>query len=609
MRIAEALRKIFAREEKLLTPVAPVSGIGGGSGGWWRILEPFAGAWQRNIEEKVATVVCYPTLYACLNRISTDIGKLPFRLMQLDRYGLWRETTNPAYSPVLRYPNSYQTPAQFREAWILSKLQHGNTYVLKERDDRGVVNRLYVLDPSCVTPLVAESGGVYYQLNLSTANNLLPADYPAAQLVVPAREIIHDRLNCFHHQLIGVPPLCAAHWPTVKNLKILKDATQFFANGAQPGGILTAPAGLSDDDAEAIKAYWQANFTGENRGKVGVIGADMKFTPFAFKSVDSQMVEQMRYSDEQICQPFGIPPFKIGIGSIPAGLKVDDLNQLYYADALQAHIEAMEDCLDRGLGIGEGLGVELNLEPLLRMDAQKQADVEGSLVKNGIKAPNEARRRFGLVPLEGGDSVYLQQQNYSMEALARRDRSPDPFGTGPAPAAPEKAGKVRARYNSEDGTWDLLPAPVTKRLHLQMECVEKLLQPDGKRILRGIATTNSIDRMGDIVEPRGGSWKLPVPLLWAHDHTSPIGWVREAVASDKGVTVVCEVAKGIGRADEVWAMAEAGLVSCFSIGFRGLDSEPIPTGWRYKRWELLELSVVVVPAQADAIITDTKVAA
>src|SRR5690606_15196912 len=98
------------------------------------------------------------------------------------------------------------------------------TYVLKVRDNRGIVTDLYVLDPCRVMPLVSDSGDVYYQLQFSTAENLLPANYPASTIVVPAREIIHDRLNCFHHQLIGVPPLCAAYWPTLKNLKILKSS-------------------------------------------------------------------------------------------------------------------------------------------------------------------------------------------------------------------------------------------------------------------------------------------------------------------------------------------------------------------------------------------------
>ncbi len=419
----------IGRAQKQLTPVPE-------HGGWWRrILEPFAGAWQRNIEEKRETVLCYPTLYACLNRISQDIGKLPFLLKREDDNGIWTlDTANTSFWPVLRKPNHYQTAQQFREAWSLSKLTHGNTYVLKERDARGVVIKQYVLDPCSVLPMVSDSGDVYYQLNYSTAQNLLPERYPAAQLVVPASEIIHDRLNCFHHQLIGVPPLCAAHWPAVKNLKILRDATRFFSNGANPGGILSAPAGMSDDDAQAVKDYWNTNFQGENAGKVAVIGADMKFTPFAFKAADSQLVEQMRYSDEQICQPFGIPPFKIGIGSIPAGLGVDAINQLYYADALQAHIEAMEALLDEGLGISRPQGVELDLEPLLRMDVGKQTDVITKQVGGKVLTPDEGRARLGYGPTGGGDTIWAQQQDYPLATL--RDRLPPDQSAAPTKPAP-----------------------------------------------------------------------------------------------------------------------------------------------------------------------------
>ena len=420
------------RVEKALTPVADWRG------GWRVISESYAGAWQRNEEIKVGDLTCYPTLYGCLNRISQDIGKLPFLLKEEDDKGIWKVTKNPAYSPVLRSPNGYQTAQQFREAWVLSKLINGNTYVLKQRDERNVVVKLYILDPCRVIPMISENGSVFYQINYDTANNLLPASYPAQQLVVPASEIIHDRLNCFHHQLIGVPPLCAAHWPTAKNMKILKSATEFFGNNSQPGGILSAPAGMSNTDADTLKAYWNENYTGRNAGKIAVIGADMKFTPFAMKSADSQLVEQMRYSDEQICQPFGIPPFKIGIGSIPAGMKVDDINQLYYGDALQAHIEAMENLLDDGLKIERPLGVELDLWPLLRMDLGKQAEVETKLTGGGIKTPNEGRHAFGLEPLEGGDTVYMQQQDFPLDQV-RKNKIVDTPAAPTAPAEDEES--------------------------------------------------------------------------------------------------------------------------------------------------------------------------
>lgn len=386
----------------------------------WRVIsEPFSGAWQKNCEEKRGDLITYPTLYACIYRISSDIGKLPFTLRRMVGGVSQIDESNTSYNPVLRKPNHYQTAAQFREQWLLSKLIAGNTYVLKRRDLRGVVIALYVLDPERTLPMVSDAGEVYYQLR-TDALNTLPENYPAENLIVPASEIIHDRCMTLHHPLIGVPPLAAAHWPALKNMKILRSATEFFANNAQPGGILTAPAGMNEDDAKAVQDYWASNFNGSNAGRVAIIGADMRFTPFAMKSIDSQMVEQMRYSDEQICQPFGIPPFKVGIGTIPSGLGVDGLNQLYYSDALQTHIEHMEGLLDDGLKIARPLGVELDLEPLLRMDEAKRAEVETKLVMGKIKLPDEGRTRFNLPPTPGGDTLWGQAQDYPLGML--RDR-------------------------------------------------------------------------------------------------------------------------------------------------------------------------------------------
>jgi phage portal protein BeeE len=65
---------------------------------------------------------------------------------------------------VLRKPNHFQNRIKFIEHWMLSKLAWGNVYALKERDARGIVSALYILDPQLVTPLVTPSGDVYYKL-------------------------------------------------------------------------------------------------------------------------------------------------------------------------------------------------------------------------------------------------------------------------------------------------------------------------------------------------------------------------------------------------------------------------------------------------------------
>ena len=415
--------------------------------GWRVIHEPYSGAWQKNDELKRGDLTCYPALYACLNRITQDIGKLPFALKRRGSNGIWSESENPAWSPVLTKPNGYQTAQQFRESWILSKLTDGNAFILKQRDQSNKVRALYVLDPCRVTPMVSEGGRVFYRLNYSSANNLLPDDYGGEQITISASEIIHDRINPFHHQLIGVPPLCAAAIAAGKNIRILRNSSAFFENAANPGGVVAGPAGLSEDEADKLQEFFNSNFTGERSGKIAVIGADLKFTPFAFKAADSQLVEQMRYSDEQICQPFGIPPFKIGIGAIPAGLGVDAINLLYHEDALSGHIEAMENLLDEALSLPADWGIWLDTSPLFRMDEGAKADVATKLVGGGVETPNEGRLRFNLPPLEGGDTVYMQQQDFPLDQVRKNkivDAGQNPVEPDPAPEDDAELRQLRA---------------------------------------------------------------------------------------------------------------------------------------------------------------------
>ena len=160
------------------------------------------------------------------------------------------------------------------------------------------------------------------------------------------------------------------------------------------------------------------------------------------------MIEQLKWTAENVCSTYHVPPYKIGVGAQPTYNNVQSLNVEYYSQCLQSLLEDAESCLDDGLGLGEqyDLGVEFDIDNLLRMDTASQADATTKLVGGSILTPNEGRKRFNQKPLEGGDTVYMQQQNYSLEALAKRDAQEDPFGTKapPAPAAPPPADPAAA---------------------------------------------------------------------------------------------------------------------------------------------------------------------
>src|SRR5688572_25424413 len=97
-------------------PLSPVD-----NRGWYplTVREPYTGAWQRNDEWTVDTVLAFHAVYACITLIANDIGKLRPRLMRLDETAnVWKEATNSdTFTRVLRRPNRYQNHIQFKQWW------------------------------------------------------------------------------------------------------------------------------------------------------------------------------------------------------------------------------------------------------------------------------------------------------------------------------------------------------------------------------------------------------------------------------------------------------------------------------------------------------------
>lgn len=137
---------------------------------------------------------------------------------------------------------------------------------------------------------------------------------------------------------------------------------------------------------------------------------------------------------------------------------------------------------------------------------------------------------------------------------------------------------------------------------------------DDKRELRGIATTPSTDRMGDIVEPKGAEYTLPLPLLWQHDASQPIGHVTSAKVGKDGIEITAKMVeiKEPGRLkdrlDEAWQSIKSGLVRGLSIGFQAKETARLEDsyGYRFIKWAWLELSAVTIAANSEATITAIK---
>jgi hypothetical protein len=221
--------------------------------------------------------------------------------------------------------------------------------------------------PMRTKPLVAPDGAIYYQLS---ADNLAGHRRPH-----------HHGPGERDHPRYDGPVLSSAvrgfsadglRSRRAQGLSIQRNSTAFFQNGSQPSGILTAPGNIDPADAERLKAHWEAKYTGANAGKVAVVGSGLKYEAMTINAVDAQLIEQLKWSAETVCSCFHVPAYMVGVGAAPLNNNAQVLREQYYAQCLQALIEAIEISLDEGLGLGNvtghSYGSQFDLDPLLRMD-------------------------------------------------------------------------------------------------------------------------------------------------------------------------------------------------------------------------------------------------
>ena len=419
-----------------------------GSSGY--IREPYMGAWQQNGSLTTRDgMLASSAVFACVDLISSDVSKLRVKYVKLSS-GVWQESTAPRFTNLLRQPNHYQTRAQFIKAWVASKLTYGNAYVLLTRNSAGVVIAMDVLNAKYVIPLVAPDGSVFYQCTMSP---LMVT--PMESVVFPARDIIHDRGVTSWHPLVGLSPIQACAASAVLANAITNNSAAFFSNAARPSGFLTAPGAISNETAARLKATLEANYTGANSGKTLIGGDGLAYQPMTMSGTDAQTIEQLQWTAQDVARCFHVPGHKIGLDTGARTANSSAIYEsMYYSDCLQAYLEAIEQLLDSGLGLPDGAGLRFDTKGLMRMDEAAQHAANAQAIGAGYMKPNEARASVGLDPVEGGDTPYLQQQNYALSALAKRDAAaPAPAPGGGASGNPdENATDPGTEDNTEEAT-------------------------------------------------------------------------------------------------------------------------------------------------------------
>lgn len=377
-----------------------------------------------------ATAMTVSTVYACVDRLSTDLARCTPFLYWLDKEETRHKVAEHSLLGLFTRPNRQQTWFEFaRQLWV-SLLLRGNGYAAIRRDARGEPIELIPINPDAVMVLEAGDGSIFYNVNrIGLWQIAMLRDFPTA---IPADDMFHLRGLSFN-SLVGVSTIGLARDSIGLAMALEQQANRWIANGARPATWLKTARTLTDTAAKRLKAQFDDLNAGyQNTGRTVLLENGIEPVALQLTSVDLQFIEQRKMQPEDICRFFGVPPHKVGVSGVSTG-KVENQaaqDQDYVNSTITQRVEAFEQRwewtfdLDRE---AKPLHVGLDINRLLRADVLTRANVSRLNILSGKKTQNEERRDDNLAPKPGGDRL-MMPTNMAAEGSNISGQAPDGAG-------------------------------------------------------------------------------------------------------------------------------------------------------------------------------------
>jgi HK97 family phage portal protein len=342
-------------------------------------------------------------VYACVQAYARTIAQLPGHHIRTADDGFDETLKGTPLQRVMRKPNSYQTRSDFLLNLVSSLLYEGNAYILAGRDARFEITSLHLVPPHACSPYVAD-GQVFYHVSPDQITGM------GGGMLVPARDVGHVRLHTPTDPLRGETPLYAASLAISINNNIAGHQSKFFENMSRPSGVLETDHQLNAEQTAALRQRWDEQSQGLNSGGVPILGWGIKWKPLSLNSVDAQLIDAFKLSVERIAAAYGVPLPIVGVLDGATYNNVHNLLSFWKANGLGFVIEHIEQTITALFDLPDGERLELDTNRLMRLDELTEMDALTKGVTGGVLAPNEARKRKGLKPVDGGDMPRVQQQ-------------------------------------------------------------------------------------------------------------------------------------------------------------------------------------------------------
>ena len=354
------------------------------------------------------TVMHLAAAWACVGTLSSTVGSTPLGIYRSEGKTSVIENGHEHSMMLSSSPNASHTPFEFWEYAQASLELEGNAYGYKQRGVMGNVIGLEPLDPRGVS--VTRIGGEVRYSWLDVKTKITRTE--------PAENVLHIRARLESAgSLKGMSTLAACSSVFGLAQATNRSAGSMFKNGARPSGILSTDMPMTAEQRKETEALLQAKFQGAmNAHRPMLLDNKLAWQSLSFSAHDSQMIESRRFSVEEICLIYGVPPHIIGYTKVQSPAKgLTEQTHGFHKFGLRPRYKRIEESLERDLLTpaerAQGLHIRFNLEALLRGVTSERSAFYESGLRNGYMTINEVRALEKLPPVDGGDVPRMQAQN------------------------------------------------------------------------------------------------------------------------------------------------------------------------------------------------------
>ncbi|MDR1606385.1 MAG: phage portal protein [Streptococcaceae bacterium] len=332
-------------------------------------------------------------VYSCVRVLAEAVAGLPLHFYQYrEDGGKERAVDQPLYFLLHDEPNTEMTSFVFRETLMTHLLLWGNAYAQIIRNGKGEVVALYPLLPEKMAVNRDEHKAIYY---------LYSAD--SGQVRLSKADVLHIPGLGFDG-LVGYSPIAMAKNAIGLAIATEEYGSKFFANGANPGGVLQHPGTLKDP--KRIRESWNATFGGSsNAAKVAVLEEGMTYAPISIAPEQAQFLETRKFQIEEIARIFRVPLHMVGDLEHATFSNVEHLSLDFVKFSLQPWLNRIEQATNQALLTKEekrDYYIKFNVDGLLRGDYASRMQGYSTGIQNGFLSPDDVRQLEDLNPIEGG---------------------------------------------------------------------------------------------------------------------------------------------------------------------------------------------------------------